>query len=111
MVAARLRIPVVGDQESIRQLLCVSLRNLGVQKIHPAEDGVGALAQLRARPIDLALLDAEVPRMTGVQTLNTVRADNALRAIPVIMVTRRGTAWHRALSHQACIGVGAGRAY
>jgi|CXWL01.1.fsa_nt_gi two-component system chemotaxis response regulator CheY len=89
MDAARLRILVVDDQESMRQLLCMSLRNLGVQKIHQAEDGVGALAQLRARPIDLVLLDAEMPRMTGVETLTAMRADNALRTIPVIMVTGR----------------------
>lgn len=88
----RLRVLVVDDQDSMRQLICAGLRNLGIQHIHAAEDGIAALAQLRAQPADLVLLDAEMPRMNGIDTLTAIRGDDALRKLLVIMVTGRADA-------------------
>lgn len=84
-----LRVLVVDDQESMRQLVCASLRGLGVTHVFNADDGLKALAQLRAHTIDLVLLDAEMPRMNGIETLTAIRGDEKLRALKVIMVTGR----------------------
>lgn len=93
-MAAReqLRVLVVDDQDSMRQLLCAGLRGLGIQHIHTAADGVEALAKLRAQTIDLVLLDGEMPRMTGVEALTAIRGDEALNKVRVIMVTGRADA-------------------
>ena len=85
----QLRVLVVDDQDSMRQLLCAGLRNLGIQHIHTAADGVEALAKLRARTIDLVLLDGEMPRMGGFETLTAMRSDAVLSKVRVIMVTGR----------------------
>lgn len=85
----QLRILVVDDQESMRQLVCASLRGLGITHVHTAENGVKALAQLRARSVDLVLLDAEMPQMNGIETLTAIRGDESLRKLKVIMVTGR----------------------
>lgn len=92
MACEKLRILVVDDQDSMRQLLCTNLRALGISQIQSAEDGVKALAHLRARDHDLVLLDAEMPRMNGIETLTAIRGDEKLRGLKVIMVTGRADA-------------------
>lgn len=87
-----LRVLVVDDQDSMRQLLCATLRGLGITRIHNAEDGLKALAQLQAHPADLVLLDAEMPRMNGVETLAAIRSNPDLRGLKVIVITGRADA-------------------
>ncbi len=84
-----LRVLVVDDQKSMRQLICTSLRGLGVVHIQNAEDGAMALATLRSRPFDLVLLDAEMPKLNGIETLAAIRGEERLRGLKVIMVTGR----------------------
>ncbi|MEQ8329702.1 MAG: response regulator [Longimicrobiales bacterium] len=59
--------------------------------IHHAEDGVIALEQLRAGAIDLhkllILLDLNMPRMNGMEFLRELRADPALKHLPVVVLT------------------------
>jgi CheY-like chemotaxis protein len=62
-----------------------------------ARDGVEAL-EILARataPPDLILLDIEMPRMDGYEFLSTVRAQDALRRLPIVMLTSRGGDKHR----------------
>lgn len=84
-----LRVLVVDDQESMRQLVASSLRAIGVQRITVAENGVHALEQLRHGMIDLVLLDVEMPKLGGVDTLKAIRANPATAELPVIMMTGR----------------------
>ena len=66
----------------------------GVIKLHVASDGVDAMSFLRRegpyasspRP-DLVLLDLEMPRMNGPETLAQIRADEALGRMPVVILT------------------------
>jgi len=59
--------------------------------IHHAEDGVVALERLRAGDIDLdkllILLDLNMPRMNGMEFLRELRADAALKHLPVVVLT------------------------
>lgn len=59
--------------------------------IHHAEDGVVALERLRAGEIDLdkllILLDLNMPRMNGMEFLRELRADPALKHLPVVVLT------------------------
>lgn len=85
-------ILVVDDMESMRALLCAGLRGLGYSDIATAADGEEALSRLRVRTCDLVLLDAEMPRLNGLETLSVIRADPGLRGVAVIMVTGRADA-------------------
>src|SRR5204862_2459191 len=52
-----------------------------------AGDGRQALELLRRRPFDLVLLDVIMPQMDGFQVLRQLKADVALRHVPVIMMS------------------------
>ncbi|MDP1660667.1 MAG: response regulator, partial [Phycisphaerales bacterium] len=55
-----------------------------------AADGVYALRQIQAQKPDLILLDVMMPRMSGFQLAQKLKADAALKDIPIIMVTALG---------------------
>jgi CheY-like chemotaxis protein len=59
--------------------------------LHVASNGLEALDMLRggAIPLDrrLVLLDLNMPRMNGIEFLRVVRADAALRSLPVVVLT------------------------
>lgn len=89
-----LRILVVDDDDAdafmIEEVLAGASLSVTVDR---ARDGREALDLLRAdgaRP-DLILLDLNMPRMDGRQTLAEVKNDPALQAIPVIVLTTSGS--------------------
>jgi CheY-like chemotaxis protein len=82
-----IRFLVVDDMEVMRKLTVDQLRALGAQHIEQAPDGAAALALLRTRHCDLVLADWNMPVMTGIELLRTVRADAELANLPIIMVT------------------------
>lgn len=80
------QVLVVNDQESQRRYLRLHLESQGYQ-VGVAEDGVVALECLRARRFDVVLLDLRMPRMDGFAVLEALQADEALRHLPVIVVS------------------------
>ena len=80
------RILVVEDQEDNRQILRDLLSNAGYDMVE-AEDGQQALeAVTRQRP-DLILMDIQLPIMDGYEATRRIKADPALKTIPIIVVT------------------------
>jgi signal transduction histidine kinase len=77
---------VADDNAVSRLLLSESVRRLGHRTI-TAANGRQALDLLRDQPVDLALLDIEMPELDGRQVLERMKADPAWRPIPVIMVS------------------------
>ncbi len=55
-----------------------------------ARDGAEGLEKARAERPDLILMDVVMPRMDGFEAVRQLRAEEATRSIPVIMVTTRG---------------------
>ncbi|MGZ8376214.1 MAG: response regulator [Gemmatirosa sp.] len=79
-----------GDVELVRE----ALRELPPLRLSVVHDGVDALAFLRAqgphagapRP-DLVLLDLNLPKLDGLGVLSEAKGDDALRDIPIVMLT------------------------
>jgi serine phosphatase RsbU (regulator of sigma subunit) len=80
------RLLVVDDNPTNCELLSRRLARLG-HEVAIAEDGVRALEALREADYDLVLLDITMPGMDGYQVLETMRADEALCHVPVVMVS------------------------
>jgi two-component system chemotaxis sensor kinase CheA len=55
-----------------------------------AADGAQALEMLRSTPVDLVVSDVEMPRLTGIELVTAIRRDDALRQLPVVLVTSLG---------------------
>lgn len=77
---------VVDDVEANRDLLSRRLQRQG-HTVVVAENGRQALERLREQQFDLILCDIMMPEMNGYQVLEHLKADPALRHIPVIMVS------------------------
>lgn len=85
----KLRVLVVDDQTSMRQLMISTLHGLGVKAPTGVENGEQALTILQSGRIDLVLLDIEMPGMGGIATLQAIRGARELASLPVIMMTGR----------------------
>jgi adenylate cyclase len=85
-VAGRGTILVVDDNEGNREILSRRLVRDGY-KVISAEDGRRALDFLRDQGIDLVLLDVMMPEMDGYEVLKRLKSDQALRHIPVLMIS------------------------
>ncbi len=83
------RVLIVDDTAFNRRLLARLLRTIGHEPFE-ASDGRAALDLLTdpdAPPIDVILLDIVMPGMDGYQTLEALKADPALRDLPVIVIS------------------------
>jgi len=79
-------ILVVDDNAQNLELLEAYLEDLG-GRIRTARDGVEAMEAVRAEPPDVILLDVMMPRMSGFQACERLKADPATRDIPVVVIT------------------------
>jgi CheY-like chemotaxis protein len=80
-------ILVVDDNEDNRYVLTRPLKRLGYGDVDVAENGRIALEKLATKPYDLVLLDIMMPEVNGYEVLERIKADEALRHIPVIMIS------------------------
>lgn len=80
------RILIVDDNEDNRDMLSRRLKHEGYE-ICMAADGQEALALVKTEAVDLILLDVMMPEMDGYDLLKELKANNAWRDIPVIMIS------------------------
>jgi two-component system chemotaxis sensor kinase CheA len=79
---------VVDDSITTRTLERSILEAQGY-RVRLSVDGIDAMAQLRAEPVDVVVSDIEMPRLDGFDLLRAMKGDEKLADIPVILVTSR----------------------
>lgn len=79
-------ILVVEDQEDNMQILRDLLTSAGYEMIE-AENGVEALTAVAKQRPDLILMDIQIPIIDGYEATRRIKANPALRSIPIIAVT------------------------
>jgi two-component system chemotaxis response regulator CheY len=89
-LASTLKVLIVDDQNSVRQMTKMTLEELGVKMVHEAENGVQAFQTATLQPIDLIISDFNMPEMDGLGLLRAVRGHAAIRKLPFILLTGRG---------------------
>jgi two-component system chemotaxis response regulator CheY len=82
-----LKFLVVDDFSTMRRIVRNLLKELGFTNVDEAEDGAVALQKLKASSFDFVVSDWNMPNMDGLTLLQTVRADPALKHLPVLMIT------------------------
>lgn len=82
-----LKVLIVDDEPVNRLVLARMVEHLGSQCVEAAS-GAEALELLRQQPVDLILMDIQMPRMSGIEAVEQLRADSGPnRNAPVVAVT------------------------
>jgi two-component system chemotaxis response regulator CheY len=82
-----INILIVDDFSTMRRIIRNLLRDLGFNNTSEADDGKTALPMLKSGRFDFLVTDWSMPGMDGLTLLRTVRADEELSHMPVLMVT------------------------
>jgi two-component system chemotaxis response regulator CheY len=82
-----MKLLVVGDMSTMRGIVKNIMKQLGFANVEEAENGQEALDKLRAESFRFVISDWNMPVMTGIDLLRAIRADDKLKAIPVLMMT------------------------
>lgn len=88
--AVAIKVLVVDDQNSVRQMTRMTLEQIGFRHIHEAENGVKAMETASLQPLDLIISDYNMPEMDGLGLLRAVRGHPVVRKVPFILLTGRG---------------------
>ena len=90
---------IVEDVELNRDLLIQLLEDR--YRLIVAMDGDSALCRARAEQPDLILMDLSLPRMDGWEATRKLKADSALRHIPVIALSAHAMRAHEERAHES----------
>ncbi len=101
--AATRRVPsvlVVDDSGANRELIEACLADVEC-RVRLAQDGPSALAAIEAAAPDLVLLDVQMPGMDGYTVCKRIKANPALRLVPVVMITALDRSEDRVMALEA----------
>jgi two-component system, chemotaxis family, chemotaxis protein CheY len=93
-------ILIVDDSPTIRRMVKASLAPLGAEFIE-AGSGLEAIERLALGPIQLMVLDLNMPDMHGLEVLGFVRANQKFQQLPVLVLTTRNEPDSRAAAMHA----------
>jgi CheY-like chemotaxis protein len=99
-----IRVLIVEDERHIIESLSFVLESEGFE-VASELDGEAGLRRLRADRPDVLVLDLMMPKMNGLEVLKAVKADTALRTLPVVVLTAKGRQQDRRMAEE--IGVDA----
>ena len=91
-------ILIVDDSPTMRRMVTASLRPLREVRFGEASSGLEAIERLALAPVDLMILDLNMPDMHGMEVIEFVRGHQAYRGIPIIVLTTRGDEASRAVA-------------
>ena len=78
---------IVDDFSTMRRIVRNLLKEIGHTDADEAEDGAIALNKLRNGSFNFVVSDINMPNMNGFQLLSEIKKDDALKHLPVLMVT------------------------
>lgn len=83
------KILIADDEQNIVISLEFLMKREGFQ-VSVAQDGQEAVDKIRAEMPDLVLLDVMMPKKSGFEVCQEVKADPALQAVRILMLTAKG---------------------
>ena len=87
-----IRTLVADDDQGLRLAVKSALVSTGRYSVEEAFDGINALEKIKAQPVDVAILDVDMPRLGGLEALKQIKEQNP--GIVVIMMTAYATIDH-----------------
>ncbi len=86
-VNREMNILVVDDFSTMRKIVKDLLKELGFNNFDEADDGATAWPMVQAGKYDFIVSDWNMPKMTGIDLLRRVRADENLKDTPFLLIT------------------------
>lgn len=86
-------ILIVDDSAAIRKILQRVIRQaeIPIGNVIEAGDGKEALEVLKTNTVGLILSDINMPNMDGIEMLRNIKANDAWKSVPVVMVSTEGS--------------------
>jgi two-component system, chemotaxis family, chemotaxis protein CheY len=100
MMAGKKTVLVADDSATMRRMIMAALAGSG-HAFEQAESGLGAIERVTLAQVDLVILDLNMPDVHGLEVLKFIRGHDALRDLPVIVLTTRGDPQSRAAALEA----------
>lgn len=85
----QIRIIVVDDMSTSRGLITQALDGFGIRQVESAADGPSALEKIAAWPVHLVISDMNMPGMTGLELLKTLRTAPQTKGVGFLLITGR----------------------
>lgn len=82
-----LKFLIVDDFSTMRRILRNLLKEVGYENVEEAEDGNQAFHKLQIMAFDFVITDINMPNMNGFQLLKSIKTEDKLKHLPVLMVT------------------------
>ena len=86
-VAENIFVLVVDDAAPMRNSIKYSLQQIGFRHVDTAISGQDALAAIRSKTYQIVITDLNMPQMTGIELVEVMQKNEALRRIPVLVLT------------------------
>ena len=83
------KILIAEDERDIRDLVAFTLRFAGYEVV-AVENGAEAVEAAPVEMPDLILMDVRMPRMTGYEACQIIKADDRVKHIPVVFLSAKG---------------------
>ena len=81
---------MVDDSATMRRMIIASLTPIGELSFDQAVSGLEAIERVTLSPVDLVMLDLNMPDVHGIEVLRFIRGRENLKALPVVVLTTRG---------------------
>ncbi len=86
----KLNALVVEDSPPMRKMIVFALSRVRELTVVEADDGVDALRRIASTKFDIIITDINMPILDGLKLVKRLRADEAYRTVPIIIITTEG---------------------
>jgi two-component system response regulator VicR len=93
------RVLCIDDEPGVVELMSLILRSKNIQ-VDGAHSGAEGLEAMRQNPPDAVLLDIMMPEIDGWEVYKRMKSDDALKDIPVIIVTARNSSFEEVIARE-----------
>ncbi len=101
MADLNMKILIVDDFSTMRRIVRNLLKQLSFNNVDEAEDGTVALEKIKSGSYDFVITDWNMPNMNGLELLKAIRSDDALKDLPVLLITAEAEKENVILAAQA----------
>ena len=81
---------VVEDSPPMRKMIVFALSRIRQLQVVEADDGVDALRRIAGAKFDIIITDINMPILDGLKLVKRLRADEAYKDVPIIIITTEG---------------------